>query len=55
MFSLIGYGVLLLAIFYSPLVAPSYKLIFAVNLAGTGALLSLLTLRIKRLSEKNTS
>ncbi len=54
-FSLLGYGVLFLAIFYSPLVAPSYKLIFAVNLAGTGALLSLLTLRIKRLSEKKTT
>ena len=54
--SLLGYAVLLVQCFEWPPKneAPSLKLIFAVNLIGTGALLCFLTLRLKRLGEQNT-
>jgi serine/threonine protein kinase len=54
--SLIGYAVLALRYFqYSLHESPSYMVIFGVNMAVTGALLGLLTLRMKRLGEQNTS
>jgi hypothetical protein len=54
--SLIGYSALMFFGFGWPNCdAPSYKLVFGVNMAGTGALLCLLTLRMKRLGEQNTT
>ena len=52
--SLFSYGVLLLLFFDWPLAVPAYKVVFGVNLVGTGALACLLTLRMKRLGEQNT-
>ncbi len=53
-FSLIGYGVLVALYFEESVVeSPSYLVVFGVNLAVTGALLFLLTLRMKRLGEQN--
>ena len=55
-FSLIGYGVLVAIYFEKSVVeSPSYMVVFGVNMAVTGALLGLLTLRLKRLGEQNTS
>ena len=53
--SLIGYAVMVWLFFEeSELTYPSYLVIFGVNLAVTGSLLSLLALRMKRLGEQNT-
>ena len=51
--SLVGYFVLLLFCFDQTWEAPAYKVVFGVNLAVTGSLLSLLTARLKRLEEHN--
>ena len=54
-FSLIGYGVLVVLYFGESIAkSPSYMVIFGVNMAVTGALLALLTLRMKRLGEQNS-
>jgi serine/threonine-protein kinase len=55
-FSLIGYGVLVASYFEkSMLESPSYIAVFAVNMAGTGALSCLLTHRMKLLAEQHKS
>ena len=53
LFSLIGYGVMVcFCLGPAERTAPGYLVVFAVNLAVSGALLSFLTLRMKRLGEQ---
>ncbi len=54
--SLVGFAILAVHFFENSVAhSPSYMVLFGANLVGTGVLLGLLTLRLKRLGEQDTS